>query len=187
MTSAPAEKAESLHVAAAASENQATATQESASGSSSTSKIEATTSTPASKGSLNVASAMSKHNMDHLSAPASRIQSGTATPNPEPASSIPDTTGSATEIGTASAPGADTSDAGGVESSDIPTQGKSQVQEAPTDEVKKAESEPALPKAVEAEQGSAVSNMEGLKIGEEPKTQEQDAKAAEDAGKSVED
>lgn len=130
-------------------------------------KVETMSSAPDEKEeSIDTAKAVPKHlsSIDHLSAPASRLQSGTATPA-EPA------TEEATET-TASATG---------------THGGSEIKEIPAEEVKKVESETDVPDEDEDEDESAAKGVEGLQVGEGTKVQEQSAEEGEDAGKSVED
>lgn len=104
--------------------------------------------------------------VDHLSAPASRLQSGTATPaqTEEPSSDTPKT---ATE-----------------------KHRGSDIIEAPSEEIKKIETENSL-KEEDGEEGdtlAATKGVEGLKVGDETaKPQEQSAKEGADAGKTVED
>lgn len=116
----------------------------------------------ASKEKLNAPAAA---NIDHLSAPASRLQSGTATPaqSEEPSSEAPKT---------------------------AEKHRGSDVVEAPSEEIKKIESETSL-KEEEGEDGdelAATKGVEGLKVADETaKPQEEGAKEAEDATKTVED
>ncbi|KAK4507876.1 hypothetical protein PRZ48_001611 [Zasmidium cellare] len=104
--------------------------------------------------------------VDHLSAPASRLQSGTATP-------------AQTEEASSDAPKTATEKHRG-----------SDVVEAPSEEIKKIESENSL-KEEDGEDGdtlAATRGVEGLKVGDETaKPQEQSAKEEADATKKVED
>jgi hypothetical protein len=132
--------------------------------------VEHITTAPADKEvSINAAKEISKHHpsLDHLSAPASRIHSGTATPQPESAAVA------AAATAAAPAPGPLPS-AKEVVAAAAPRQHRgSEVKEVPLDEIKRIEDENAL--AEEDEDGE-----EGAE-----KTQEQQAKEPEDAGKSV--
>ena len=137
-----------------------------------TPKAETMTSAPAEKEEIiNAAKEISKHHpaLDHLSAPASRIHSGTVTPQPEP------------EPAAAAGP----SDGVGGEAGEKQHRG-SEIKEVPQDEVKKVESETTLHEEDE-EEGDPAKGLEDLKVGDEAKTQEQDAKEGENAGKSVQD
>lgn len=164
MTSAPAEKEKSIAAAAATTDSKYDHLSAPASA------IVSGTATPAekeeeAKKESNPAERSAKY--DHLSAPASAIQSGTATPA-EPA-------------------------AGKTEEKQEPsTHRGSDVVEAPSDEVKKVESQTAIgeePAAVAATEGvgSVSKGVEGLQVGDGKTVGQQEAKKAEDAVKSVED
>lgn len=121
--------------------------------------------------------------VEHLSAPPSAMQSGTATPDPEPAEKLATSSGNGEEGGKL-------------------THGGSEVKDAPVDEVKKVESENSLAEAAEEEAGGekkakaeaekpeASAAVEASDAGEgkvAEKVKEQSAKDPEDAGKSVGD
>ena len=134
--------------------------------------IESITSASANKEkTINAAKEIAAHHpsLDHLSAPASRIQSGHATPQTEPAS--------------------------GADIVAQATQGRthrgSEVKEAPIEEIRKLESESALQEdpgedAEEAED-DAAKRVSHLRFEEPVKTQEQPSKEPADASRSVED
>lgn len=121
---------------------------------------------------LNAAKEVSKSHpsLDHLSAPASRIQSGTASPQSEPAA----------------VPVEDVSDP-------IPTPARthrgSEVKDAPPEEIKKLESASALQEDPIAEDAADVTakHVSHLTFKEPAETQEQHAKEPSDAAKSVAD
>lgn len=117
----------------------------------------------ASKANLNAPAAAT--NIDHLSAPASRLHSGTATP-------------AQTEEPSGEAPKAAEKHRG------------SDVVEAPSEEIKKIESETSLKEeeVEDPDESAATKGVEGLKVADETaKPQEESAKEAEDATKTVED
>jgi len=124
-------------------------------------KAETMTSAPADKEqSISEAKAVHKNhpNLDHLSAPASAIQSGTATPAPE-------------LVG---------------ESGATATHRGSEVKDLPADEIKEVENATAL-REEDGEEDSAMKGVQAMQLGEGTKVQEQSAADGEDAGKSVED
>ena len=133
--------------------------------------VESITSAPAEKEqSINAAKEISKHHpsLDHLSAPGSRIQSGTATPaKTEPAA---DASEPANEM---------LPEGASVMTAERRHRG-SEVREVPLDQIKKWEDEMSL-KEEEGEEGE-----EGEEDDAE-KTQKQDAKEPGDAPKSVGD
>lgn len=119
---------------------------------------------------LNAAKEVSKSHpsLDHLSAPASRIQSGQASPQSEPA-------------------------AAPVEGVGVPTAARthrgSEVKDAPLDEIRKLESENALQEDPIAEDAADVTakHVSHLTFQEPEETQDQEAKEPTDAAKSVAD
>lgn len=147
-------------------------------------------------------SAATESKYDHLSAPASAIASGTATPaEKKDENSVPSddkakydhlsVPASAIQSGTATP--AEAVAVGGKEKeeskADTTHQG-SDVVEAPVEEVKKVESETAIsekPAAEEEDVGSVAKGVEGMQVGEGKTVAEQGAKKGEDAVKSVED
>ena len=134
-------------------------------------KAETMSSAPAEKQeSINAAKEIIKDHpaLDHLSAPASAIQSGTATPQPEP------------EVAPSEGVGT------GRSSMERRHRG-SEVFEAPLDEIRKIESENALKEEDEDEDENASKVVDSSTAAEGEKTQEQDAKEAGDASKSVGD
>lgn len=156
--------------------------------------VESMTSAPAEKeGSINAAKKLlgeeQGRGVDHLSAPPSAMQSGTATPDPEPVESTATTEKPA---------GLDAGDAEGQQKL---THRGSEVKDAPSEEIKKIESENSLAEDAEEEvepkevkdvrekekDVAAVEASDGGegKVAEEVK--EQSAKEGADAGKSVGD
>ncbi|KAM0714941.1 hypothetical protein Q7P37_009406 [Cladosporium fusiforme] len=147
---------------------------------------------------------------DHLSAPASAIVSGTATPTEkteekteekkedEPKKEEENTPSdkedtskydhlsvpaSAIPSGTATP-----AEPAAAEEEKPSTHLGSDVADAPSEDVKKVESKTALSEEATAEDvGSVAKGMEGLQVGEGKNVGEQEAKKAEDAVKSVED
>lgn len=136
--------------------------------------VQAATSPPPQEkeGILNAAKEVSKHHpsLDHLSAPASRIQSGTATPQPEVA--VEESTKASEE--------------GVGEAAPKRYHRGSEIKEVPNEEIKKVESGSALHEEDDEEESTAKA-VEGLQVGEGKDTQKQEAKEPEDAAKSVED
>lgn len=131
-----------------------------------TPKVETMSSAPAEKEeSINVAKEIIKDHpaLDHLSAPASAIHSGTATPQPEQ-------TAASTERG------------------DVTAAESSEVKDLSPDEVKNTESENSLPGEKKNHDDVDTSkDVESTNANEEEKTQEQGAKEPDDATKSVGD
>lgn len=124
-------------------------------------KAETMTTAPAEKKeSINAAKEIAKQHpsLDHLSAPASRIQSGTATPQSEPA----------------------------IAAIEEPAGESAKVQDAPEDIVNDPDKKIAV-REQDEEGDSAAKGVEGLQVADGRKTQEQDAKEGEDASISVED
>lgn len=122
--------------------------------------------------------------LDHLSAPPSAMQSGTATPTPEAAAST------AVEEVEAPKEEADNADEGvGEKRRPSVTHRGSEVVEASREEVRRIERENALKEEEEGEDGKdeAVAGVQALEVGDAEKLKEQDAKDGEDAGKSVQD
>ena len=113
--------------------------------------------------SINLAKrlALDEKDLDHLSAPPSQIHSGTASPAPELAEGIGSDSAAKSHRG-------------------------SEVTEAPPEEIKKVESETAIPEA-EDEGESTAKDVQGEQVGEGKTVQEQSAKEPDDATKSVED
>lgn len=104
-------------------------------------------------------------NIDHLSAPASRLHSGTATP-------------------------AQTEEPSSEASKPTEKHRGSDIVEAPSEEVKKIESETSLKEeeGEDADELAATKGVEGLKVADETaKPQEENAKEVDDATKTVED
>ena len=121
--------------------------------------------------SINAAKEISKHHpsLDHLSAPASRIHSGTATPQPEAATAAAAVTAAPAPTAAASLPSAKD-----VVAQAAPRQHRgSEVKEVPLDEIKRIEDENALQEEDDEDE-----------VPKGEKTQEQEAKEPEDAGKS---
>lgn len=128
--------------------------------------LESMNSAPADKEtSINAAKEAFKHHssLDHLSAPASQIQSGTTTPQSELATQAPESVDAASQ-----------------------QHRGSEVKEAPPEEIKRLESENALHEEADEDE-EATKGLQGLKVGEGEQTQDQSAKQPDDAGKSVED
>lgn len=108
--------------------------------------------------------------LDHLSAPASRIQSGTASPQIEPAADPVEVVGE--PIATAAR-----------------QHRGSEVRDAPPEEIRKLESANALPEDPIAEDAADITakHVSHLTFKEPEETQQQDAKEPTDAAKSVTD
>ena len=126
-----------------------------------------TTSPQAKEESINAVKAISQHHpsLDHLSAPGSRIQSGTATPHSEPVTGEPEP-----------APAATRQHRG------------SEVKDALPEEIRKLESEHALHEQPGEDDDEAVGHRtSSLRFAGDTKTQDQDAKQPDDAGKTVDD
>ena len=143
-------------------------------------KPETMSSAPAEKGqSINAAKEITKHHPseDHLSAPASAIPSGTASPQPEPEAPAAAAAQSSEEMRRTSS----------TTSSEKRHRG-SEVIEAPVDEIKRIESESALKEEDEdGEETKATEDLSNVKLSGGEDVAEQEAKKAEDAAKSVED
>lgn len=121
----------------------------------------------AGKEKLNAPAAAAAANIDHLSAPASRLHSGTATP-------------------------AQTEEPSGEASKATEKHRGSDIVEAPSEEIKKIESEMSLKEEEDegeyTDEMAATKGVEGLKVADETaKPQEESVKEAEDATKTVED
>lgn len=131
--------------------------------------LEKITSAPAEKAeSINAAKEVSQTHpsLDHLSAPASQLQSGAATPQTEPATGP--------EIV--------------AEAARSRTHRGSEVKDAPPEEIRRLESASALQEdPAEDAAEDAVSGVGALKFEEPERTRKQDAKEAGDASKSVAD
>ena len=128
---------------------------------------ESMTSAPADKqASINAAKQIMKDHpaLDHLSAPASAVQSGTATPQPEQAE-----------------PAAQSAEELGVAAEEKQHRG-SEVKDLPREEIKKVETDNTV-----VEEDDTTKGASDLKIDESEKTQDQEAKEPEDAAKSVKD
>jgi hypothetical protein len=157
-------------------------------------KAEAVAAAPAEKeASVNVAKALLKEDhpgLDHLSAPPSAMQSGTVTPQPEPAP-----TSTAEVGGEAAEKEPESTSAVTDEVSEEPPPRRrsvqhrgSEVMEASLEEIRKIERENALKEEDEDEEGEDTSEaVKELSVKDDEKPQEQDAKAGEDATKSVQD
>lgn len=145
-------------------------------------------------------SAATESKYDHLSAPASALASGTATPaekkdeNSAPSDdkgkydhlSVP---ASAIQSGTATP--AEAVAVGGKDKDEpkADTHQGSDMVEAPAEEVKKVEDKTTFSEKPTSEEdvGSVAKGVEGMQVGEGKTVGEQEAKKGEDAVKSVED
>jgi hypothetical protein len=154
---------------------------------------ETASSAPAEKdaASMNAAKALLKDDhpgLDHLSAPPSAMQSGTASPQPEAA----ETEATATESAIDDAK--NTGSTEGVATEASPRRGSmhrgSEVHEASVEEIRKIEKENALKEEDEEDVDDAAGiakKVKSLEVGDAEKVQEQSAKEADDATKSVQD
>ena len=156
------------------------------------------TSAPAEKEkSINAATAAAGSKVDHLSAPASAVASGTATPAEKdekdttaakagidhlsaPASAIPSGT---------TTPAEKEEEKSGPAAGDAKSPTTAKATEKTEEETKIAEEsfKESPPQRVYSDLASVISSVEGLQIGDGAKVGEQEAGKAEDATKSVED
>lgn len=157
------------------------------------------TSAPAEKEkSINAATAAAGSKTDHLSAPASAVASGTATPAEK--QDEKDTTAAKAGIDHLSAPASaipsgtttpaekeEEKSASAAGDAKSPTTAK--ATEKTEEETKIAEEsfKESPPQRVYSDLASVISSVEGLQIGDGAKVGEQEAGKAEDATKSVED
>jgi hypothetical protein len=155
------------------------------------------TSAPAEKEkSINAATAVAGSKIDHLSAPASAVASGTATPAEK---KDEDTTAAKASVDHLSAPASaiasGTATPAEKEEKSAPAVSDAKS-ETPAKDVEKTEEETKIaeesfkespPQRVYSDLASIISSVEGLQVGDGAKVGEQEAGKAEDATKSVED
>jgi hypothetical protein len=172
-------------IAAKAKAKTSTSTSTSTAATTSTSTSEPIDAPPKAVDSINVAKEIAKQHpsIDHLSAPASRIQSGTATPAPEAEPTKKASTSAAAAESTPST-------AAATKKEEEPVK-EAATKEEPAEQAKQPSMEEVTPAAKkdddDAETETAAKGVEGVHVGEGAETQKQDAKEGEDAGKSLED
>jgi hypothetical protein len=156
------------------------------------------TSAPAEKEkSINAATATAGSKIDHLSAPASAVASGTATPAEKKdeedttaaKASVDHLSAPASAIASGTATPAEKEEKSALAVSDTKSQSPAKDIEKTEEETKIAEEsfKESPPQRVYSDLASIISSVEGLQVGDGAKVGEQEAGKAEDATKSVED